>query len=64
MTDVTGAGDSVAGVPFPESSDIVNTYPIVALKGSTNADLAREFVELVLSDTGQDILEEAGFAKP
>ena len=64
VTDVTGAGDAVTGVPFPESSDIVNTYPIVALEDSDHADLAQEFVDLVLSDTGQSILEEAGFAQP
>jgi len=64
VTDVTGAGDAVTGVPFPESSDIVNTYPIVALKDSGQADLAEEFVELVLGDTGQTILKEAGFAQP
>ena len=34
VTDVTAAGDAVHGVPFPESSDIVNTYPIVALEDS------------------------------
>jgi molybdate transport system substrate-binding protein len=64
VTDVTGAGDAVTGVPFPESSDIVNTYPIVALKDSDNLDHAVEFVEFVLSDTAQSILEEAGFAQP
>jgi molybdate transport system substrate-binding protein len=64
VTDVTGAGDAVTGVPFPESSDIVNTYPIVALKDSGQADLAEAFVELVLGDTGQTILKEAGFAQP
>jgi molybdate transport system substrate-binding protein len=36
----------------------------VALKDSDHGDLAQEFVELVLGDTGQSILEEAGFAKP
>jgi len=64
VTDVAAAGDSVEGVTFPESSDIVNTYPIVALEDSKNADLAQEFIDLVTSDTGQSILEEAGFAKP
>ena len=42
----------------------MNTYPIVALKDSKNGDLAQDFVDLVLSDTGQAILEEAGFAQP
>ena len=64
VTDVTAAGDAVRGVPFPESDQVVNTYPIVALKDSDHADLAQEFVELVLSSAGQSILEEAGFAQP
>ena len=42
----------------------MNTYPIVALEDSEHADLAQEFVEFVLSDTAQSILEEAGFAQP
>jgi molybdate transport system substrate-binding protein len=64
VTDVAAAGDAVHGVPFPESSDVVNTYPIVALRDSKHGDLAQAFVELVLSATGEAILEEAGFAKP
>ena len=42
----------------------MNTYPIGALAGSENKDLAREFVEFVTGDTGQQILADAGFAKP
>jgi molybdate transport system substrate-binding protein len=64
VTDVTGASDAVTGVPFPESGDVVNTYPIVALKDSEHSELAAEFVDLVLGETGQSILEEAGFAQP
>jgi len=64
VTDVTGAGDAVTGVPFPESGDIVNTYPIVALEDSDHLDQAQAFVEFVLGDTAQSILEEAGFAQP
>jgi molybdate transport system substrate-binding protein len=64
VTDVTAAGEDVTGVPFPESSDIVNTYPIVALKDSEHGDLAAQFVVLVLGDIGQSILAEAGFAQP
>jgi molybdate transport system substrate-binding protein len=63
-TDVDAAGDAVRGVPFPEADGIVNTYPIVALEDSDHADLAEEYVGLVLSDTGQAILEEAGFGAP
>ena len=63
VTDVTAAGDDVQGITFPESGDIVNTYPIVALKDAADATLAQQFVDLVLSDTGQSILEDAGFAQ-
>lgn len=64
VTDVTAAGDDVRGVPFPESASVVNTYPIVALADAAEPDLAQEFVELVLSPDGQQVLEEAGFAQP
>ena len=62
VTDVLAAGEDVQGITFPESSEAVNTYPVVALKDAADADLAQEFVDLVLSDTGQSILEAAGFA--
>jgi molybdate transport system substrate-binding protein len=62
VTDVQAAGEDVQGITFPESSEAVNTYPVVALKDAADADLAQEFVDLVLSDTGQAILEDAGFA--
>ena len=64
VTDVQAAGARVTGITFPESSSAVNTYPIGALAGSQNNDLAREFVEFVTGDTGQQILADAGFAKP
>jgi molybdate transport system substrate-binding protein len=64
VTDVTAAGDDVTGVAFPESDQVVNTYPIVALEGSEHRDLAQEFVDLVLSADGQDVLAQAGFGAP
>jgi molybdate transport system substrate-binding protein len=64
VTDVVAAGDEVRGVGFPESSEAVNTYPIVALEDAGDGVLAQEFVDLVLSDPGQSILAEAGFAEP
>jgi molybdate transport system substrate-binding protein len=64
VTDVEAAGDTVAGVTFPESSQVVNTYPIATLSNSTNTDLAKEFVALVTGAKGQSTLAAAGFAKP
>ncbi|WP_340540193.1 molybdate ABC transporter substrate-binding protein [Nocardioides sp. GXZ039] len=62
VTDVIAAGDDVEGIEFPESSAAVNTYPIVALRDSGQADLAQEFVDLVTSAAGQKVLGDAGFA--
>jgi molybdate transport system substrate-binding protein len=64
VTDVQAAGDKVAGVTFPESSQVVNTYPIATLSDSKNADLAKEFVALVTGAKGQSTLAAAGFAWP
>ena len=64
VTDAIGAGDKVTAVPFPESADAVNTYPIAALKSSEDQGLARKFVEAVTSEAGQQTLSAAGFAKP
>ena len=64
VTDVKAAGDKVKGITFPESSSAVNTYPIAALADSKNADLAKEFVDLVTGTEGQEVLADAGFAKP
>jgi molybdate transport system substrate-binding protein len=64
VTDARGAGDKVAEVPFPEAARAVNTYPIAVLKGSQNAELARKFIDLVTGESGQKVLNAAGFTKP
>ncbi len=64
VTDVKGAGDEVAGVTFPESADVVNTYPIAALAGSKNPDVAQEFTDYVTGPEGQAVLAAAGFGAP
>lgn len=64
VTDVKAAGDKVLGVTFPEADEAVNTYPIAALSGSDNPDVARAFVEFVNGPEAQAVLEAAGFAKP
>jgi molybdate transport system substrate-binding protein len=64
VTDAKGAGDKVTAVPFPESANAVNTYPIAVLKQAKNTDLASKFVDLVTAEGGQEILSQAGFAKP
>lgn len=63
-TDVAAAGDAVTGVPFPESDQVVNTYPIAPVAGSDQSELAAQFVAFVLGDRGQQVLHDAGFGKP
>lgn len=63
-TDANDAGDAVSEVPFPESENAPNTYPIAVLDGSANAAAAQKFVDLVTGPQGQQVLHDAGFAGP
>jgi molybdate transport system substrate-binding protein len=51
----------VAGVPIPDADNVIATYPIVTVKGSTNAAAAGAFIAFVLSATGQAKLQSFGF---
>lgn len=64
VTDVIAAGDDVEGIEFPESAEVVNTYPIAPVRGSDEADLAQEFVDFVLGEPGRSALQAAGFRAP
>jgi molybdate transport system substrate-binding protein len=64
VTDVTAAGDAVEGVPFDESSEAVNTYPIAPVKASTNPEAAAAFAAFIVGDEGQKVLAAAGFGAP
>ncbi|WP_099021742.1 molybdate ABC transporter substrate-binding protein [Mycolicibacterium palauense] len=63
-TDAQSAGDAVQSIEFPESARAVNVYPIAVLKESPHPAAARAFVDLVLSQQGQDALRAAGFRPP
>ena len=45
----------------PENSHKPVIYPIAVIKGSKNDALARDFVNLVVSDNGKDIMKRYGF---
>jgi molybdate transport system substrate-binding protein len=64
VTDAKAAGDRVKAIPFQESHQAVNTYPVATLAGSAHADLAAELVRLVTGSDGQQVLADAGFARP
>jgi molybdate transport system substrate-binding protein len=60
-TDVTAAGTKVQGVPIPDNLNVIATYPIVAVKATTNSAVANAFIAYVLSATGQSKLQPFGF---
>lgn len=64
VTDVKGAGSSVTGIPFAESSTAVNTYPIATVTAGKNAKVARAFVAFVTGKVGRSVLAAAGFGAP
>ena len=63
-TDVKGAKGKVTGVDFPEAAKAITTYPIAALKGSSNAAAAQAFAAFVASPQGEQVLAAAGFQAP
>lgn len=63
-TDGVAAGDSVDVVEIPGADSQLTLYPIAPLADSGESDLAKEFVDLVLSAEGQQVLADAGFGKP
>jgi molybdate transport system substrate-binding protein len=64
VSDVHAAGDKVVAFGFSESFQAINRYPISVVTDSPNPAAARAFVDLVLSDAGQQILRDAGFLEP
>lgn len=53
--------DRVEVIEIPENLNIIATYPIAALEETEDPELAREWVDLVVSDEGQRVLEKWGF---
>jgi molybdate transport system substrate-binding protein len=64
VTDVTAAGTKVKGIAIPADVNASTSYPIAPLAASKNPDLAKAFVDYVLSPGGATVLSEAGFEKP
>jgi molybdate transport system substrate-binding protein len=64
VTDVTAGGDKVEGVEIPKDQNVTATYPIATVKTSKAPDKAQAFMDLVLSDQGQQVLKSYGFLPP
>jgi molybdate transport system substrate-binding protein len=60
-SDAIVAKDKVGVVEIPADLNVTAEYPIAVLKGGSQPDLARRFVELVRSAAGIAALREAGF---
>jgi molybdate transport system substrate-binding protein len=61
-SDVSSAtGNDLRSIAIPDDVNVIATYPIGIVTGSTHATLARQFVELVTGDEGRSVLEEYGF---
>jgi molybdate transport system substrate-binding protein len=63
-TDAVAAGDAVRVVEISDAADQPTSYYLAALQQSGDADLAHEWVDMVMSDDGQSRLAEAGFTAP
>jgi molybdate transport system substrate-binding protein len=64
VTDVTAGGDKVEGVDIPQDQNVTATYPIATVKASKAQVKAQAFMDLVLSDQGQQVLKQCGFLPP
>jgi len=62
VTDAKAAADRVTTIVIPGAADEVTGYGIAVVEQSADTELAQEFVDLVLSDEGQQVLRLAGFA--
>ena len=60
-TDAVAAGTAVGTVEIPDADAEVTSYAIATLRQSTDAALAQEFVDLVRSAAGREVLAAAGF---
>jgi len=61
-SDVTPqVADKLIKLDIPDKYNVVATYPIAVLKSAPQADLAARFMDYVLSDPGQAVLQKWGF---
>ncbi|RIK31810.1 MAG: molybdate ABC transporter substrate-binding protein [Anaerolineae bacterium] len=58
------AAPELQTIEIPTDLNVIAKYPIAPLAESANAELAQAFVDYVLSDEGQAILQKWGFASP
>lgn len=63
-TDVATTDGEVEAVTIDGAAENPNRYPITVLQDADAPDAAQAFVDFVLSDQGQQVLEDFGFGAP
>lgn len=63
-SDLIGQIGVLEGLEIPEELNVSTAYPVAILSRSVHEDLGAEFVELLLSPEGQEILARFGFEAP
>lgn len=64
VTDAKSAGTKVLAIPLGLTKPTVNEYPIAAVEGSKQQEMAKAFIALVSGASGQKVLQDAGFGAP
>jgi molybdate transport system substrate-binding protein len=64
VTDIVASSGDVEGIAIPDEHNVVAEYPIATVSSGANPDFAGAFVEFVITETGQSILRDHGFASP
>jgi molybdate transport system substrate-binding protein len=63
-TDVTPVADRVLAIELPDDAQPPIEYQVAVVVGRDGAEDARAFVEKLGSESGRDVLAQAGFALP
>lgn len=63
-SDAATAGRTVATVPIEGAAEVPAVYYVAPLARAGDSDLAKDWIDLVNSAAGRDVLDEAGFSTP
>jgi len=63
-TDAVTAAERIAIVAIPPELNVIAEYPVAALEAAPHPELARAWVDHVLSEQGRNVLAKAGFMLP
>ena len=63
-SDAVAAGDAVETLDLPGAEEQVTSYTLGLLEQSSEPELAQDFADLVLGETGRGVLTDAGFGVP